>query len=130
MNPLHRDDLPFELAEELTKKLKELHPGSTVNFHGDYPTDKGREIAAKIDAMFQEKLARGECMDCGKKYPWEWPPPGDEEWAKEGWVVYTDHGSDEPVGIVCPECDADGIEEYHETVCEVASISGGGPCER
>lgn len=116
MKPLHRDDLPFELAEEITKKLKELHPGSTVRFEGDSPTDKGLEIAARLDAMFKEKLARGECMDCGKKYPWEWPPPPGEEWreewTKEGWVVYTEVNGDEPIGIVCPECDAndeDGV---------------------
>ncbi len=103
--PLHRDDLPFELAEEITKKLKELHPGSRVQFVGDSPPeDDGRKAAERLDQLMRETYSRGECMECEAKYPASWPP-GRGDPLLDGWVRYCEIATKKPVGIVCPDCD-------------------------
>ena len=78
MEPIHRDDLPMDVAEEMVKKLQELHPGCKIVFMGDQPGGVPPEMQADLDqfAQAQERaFAEGRCMDCEKPMP-GWPSQG------------------------------------------------------
>ena len=122
---IHRDDIPYDIAEAVVKQLKELHPSCRVRFAGDAPADSDEhqraiEVRRKLDEVFSAKLKEGVCMDCGEKYPVSWPPHESDELA-DGWVVLSDVACGEPaedehpgintlgtrvVGIMCPNCDS------------------------
>lgn len=111
MQPLHRDDLPMELVEQLEKELAEKFPGVKLVCVGDVPGEMPPEIQALIDEANQkqyESLCHGTCFDCGAKMPDypdnfqeipdDWRPPA-------GWKVLTEVGSGAPAGWICPPCD-------------------------
>src|SRR5947199_924463 len=93
MEPIHRDDLPMDVAEEMVKKLQELHPGFKVVFAGDQPGGVTPELQAELDALLeaqQRAFADGRCMDCDKQMPgWPWKD-GAPDQLPEGWAYFTD----------------------------------------
>ncbi len=113
MPPLiHRDDVPFELAEEIEAKLKEQYPGYTIRYAGDRPEDlpaAARDYAEELARKFRYSIEHGTCLGCGKKYPGAWPEEGDLGF---GWSLYGMGGSRDSDHLVCGECDnADGVRE-------------------
>ena len=60
MEPIHRDDLPMDVAEEMVKKLQELHPGCKIVFMGDQPGGVPPEMQADLDqfAQAQQRVGR------------------------------------------------------------------------
>ena len=113
MEPIHRDDLPMDVAEEMVKKLQELHPGCKIVFMGDQPGGVPPEMQADLDqfAQAQERaFAEGRCMDCDKPMP-GWPSQGGApDQLPDGWTYFTDL-KDQPMGWLCPECDAADVAE-------------------
>lgn len=108
MELIHRDDIPFEIVEELVKALQELHPGMKIVFAGDMsPEDMTEEVTAVSESIIKrqlEHIAEGYCFDCGKICPRPWPPEGDGT-LPEGWVIYTEIESSKNPILTCPECD-------------------------
>lgn len=107
MKPLHRDDLPMDIVEELTKQFQELSPGSQVRFLGDAPDGqvpkKVQEIMEKLQQKFEHDLMMGLCTDCGKAMP-NFDKIDDEGWMPaEGWCVFNGHDG-ELAAWQCPEC--------------------------
>ena len=108
MDPIHRDDLPMDVAEEIVKKLQELHPDCKVVFAGDQPGAVPAELQAELDQLLeaqQQAFADGRCMDCDQPMP-GWPSQGGApEMLPDGWTYFTDL-KDQPMGWLCPDCDA------------------------
>ena len=53
----------------------------------------------------QQAFADGRCMDCDKQMP-GWPgKDGPPDKLPDGWAYFTDM-KDEPMGWLCPDCDA------------------------
>lgn len=107
----HRDDLPMDMATELTQKLQEAFPGYTVGFAADKPGGPGPELQEKLaefERVSLERLAEGRCGMCNKQLPCEWPPPEEGDWSlPEGWGFLTILGTDEPAALECDECGAE-----------------------
>lgn len=116
---LHRDDLPMELAEEVTRKLKELYPGMKVMFAGDCPDSavlvRANQALEALQRKNEESLMNGTCIDCGRQMPGystEWREDRGADWAPaEGWVWFSIPQTDEVVSWQCPECNALDEEE-------------------
>lgn len=107
---LHRDDLPYPLAEALIKQMREMYPGCQIVFLGDQPEGEvPGEVMDHLRAMGENiarSMAGGTCRQCGGKMPCEWPPPPGpgELTLPEGWLAY-DVG-DELTYFMCPACEA------------------------
>lgn len=108
---VHRDDLPFEVAEDLIAQMKEMFPGmKNVRFAGDIPEDElpeeVHETVRRLEAMSEKSLKEGSCIDCGRcmdNYPdciigaTKMP---------DGWRLFHDTQTKEPKAFQCHECDA------------------------
>lgn len=117
MSYLHRDDIPFQRAEEIEKQLKKQHPDSKVIFAGD--TDIPYDVRVAIERAkmrMQETLILGSCLECEeiidgyidmmeKKEAFKLP---------DGWSMYTNGVDGEPSHLLCPKCSEEtGKEKYH-----------------
>lgn len=110
-DPIHRDDVPMDLSQEIERQFAESHPGMKVVFVGDLPGELPPEVAervAAIERLHMESLFNGACLDCGAKMP-NWPetPEGmDDTWQPApGWRLFTDMRTKEPSAWQCPACD-------------------------
>ncbi len=109
--PAHRDDLPYEVVEEIEAKFAEMFPGMKVVFAGDQPEESipeaVRERIAELESKMSRSLATGTCCDCGKKMPGPMPVIGvgaGQRWeAPEGWSMLLT--GEKPVAFTCDECD-------------------------
>lgn len=109
MKPAHRDDLPFEVVEQIEAAFAKIAPGFKVQFLGDHPGEMPADLKEKLEGFEQrihEAFVEGRCMDCGKKMPGEWPPADEDKWeVPEGWHYLTQPNGD-PLGFSCDECDS------------------------
>jgi hypothetical protein len=68
----------------------------------------------QIERMM-ETVCNGQCFDCGKQIPCEWPmPDGEDEKLPEGWSFYSMMGAMQdgqkiPI-LICPECEEETDE--------------------
>jgi hypothetical protein len=106
MGLIHRDDLPFEVAEELVKQLQKDYPGKKIVFAGDVAgvDQEIEELINSITLRQLEHIVEGYCFDCGAVFPRPWPPEGDGPLPK-GWTLYENIGSDDTRILICPKCD-------------------------
>lgn len=113
---LHRDDLPFEVVEELEKQLAEKYPDRKIVFAGDAPEGSlPPEFTGAVEKTMQrfaESVAGGLCIDCGAAmpnypemqtimddgFPEDWQPA-------DGWYHFED-ARGAIMGWQCPACDA------------------------
>lgn len=108
LDPMHRDDMDFEDAEELIAQMKEQFGDHIqVVFAGDVASEipaAVMEQIAEIERHMLESLAHGVCVDCGKGYPLPWPPTVGDEMA-EGWSRLADtREPDKTLAIECDDC--------------------------
>ena len=104
MEPLKRSDLDPYMEEEIVKALQEQHPGCKIVFAGDEPnSEAAQKMIRQMQEQMQQSLRDGVCSDCGAKYPGHWPPNGVLVLA-DGWGVASDLVTDEPLGLLCPNC--------------------------
>lgn len=112
-DPIHRDDLPMEVVEQLQSKFQsEFGDDVKLVFLGDMPEGSAPpEILAALNEQKEKMrtaLMEGRCLDCGRVME-NWPPPDDdaefEKWQPApGWMHFND--DDEISAWQCPECDA------------------------
>lgn len=111
LEPCHRDDIPFEVAEALVEKVKaeveRMHPGAKfkLKFAGD-SDDSGAadEFGRRFVAPRMERMVDGQCGECGCECPgWPGYPPKAGWSMPDGWKVVTDI-KNRPNWIECPEC--------------------------
>lgn len=110
---IHRDDLPFEIVEELEEKFADLFPGMKVRFAGDLPDGEVPQnvldALAAINQKHDTSLVSGSCLDCGRTMP-GFDLDEDEFDLPPGWRIFNgDNG--EPCAFQCPECDTEDNEE-------------------
>ena len=109
MKPINRDDVPMGVAEEAVRLFKEMHPDRDVVFAGDLPDGPPPELLKAIEEYERardEAFVNGLCMDCGKQQPgWTGEIPDDFK-LPTGWHWFSDIRTKNPVGWICPECDA------------------------
>ena len=114
-NPLHRDDVPYDVAEEIVAELKRRYPGMNIVFAGDHPTEESDQAFAAYEEHRLGLLARGACMDCGKQMPgWEEIVQSDNPQVPKGWRWFTNTANGDLMGFQCPECDANETDEPRE----------------
>ena len=116
MKPLHRDDIPFEVVEQIEHSLREAYPDKKLVFAGD--TDDPETIArserihAKLAERGQESRRDGFCVDC-----WTAMPNYSNEPA-EGWAHLEDQEGTF-MGWLCPMCcGPDGKQEVRPVFLE------------
>jgi hypothetical protein len=110
MKPIHRDDLPMDVAEEVVESLQQQFPGFKVQFAGDAPGGLPPEVAEamqKLKDQMDQSVLLGQCFDCGAQMP-NYPKQGEpvpEDWEPAtGWNYYS--SGDEIMHWICPTCDA------------------------
>ncbi len=109
---IHRDDVPFELAEKMQAHLDQTMPGHRLIFAGDLPEG----MFPNLEADFQESTDRAEssyrngtCLICGLEMPdyhagkQGWEPP-------DGWQLMVGV-SDRQHCWVCPGCEQEKQED-------------------
>ena len=108
LKPLHRDDLPFGLAEEVVRKLQGEYPGAVIQFAGD-SSDMPSEVTIGLRTQEEQvahSLMFGACVNCDIRML-GYPVIGDDcnkDWRPAlGWCHFVDM-SDEIVGWQCPQC--------------------------
>jgi hypothetical protein len=114
VNPIHRDDIPFEVIEEIERTLKEQHPGFKIICAGD---TNDPELIAKAEEQHNRliEIARlsqknGTCVDCGAVMP-DYPERCQTQELADGWAYLADPGK-QFMGWLCPACrDSDGSKE-------------------
>ena len=86
---LHRDDIPFEDMEAIEKALLEQHPGFKIQCVGDgeVPEHIEKEME-KLEERMKETICNGQCFECSKQIPCEWPLPDGVDELPEGWSIY------------------------------------------
>ena len=110
MKPIHRDDLPFEVVEQIEQALKEAHPDKKLVFAGDTGDPDDIAEAERIHIQFAERgrksFQEGFCVDCGTTMPnynnapaEGWAHLEDQEGVFMGWVCPSCHNSDGPQEI-------------------------------
>lgn len=123
MEPLHRDDLPMDVAEQVVARIQEQFPGMRVVFAGDHPGDLPDGVKRAIESLnwkMSESMTRGICMDCGAAmegypaftktpegyadFPGDWRP-------QRGWRHFADTIGGKFSHWQCAECDRQ--EETH-----------------
>lgn len=99
---IHRDDIDYDVIQQLEKEFEELYPGCKIVFAGDHEENLTPEIKKLIDRLnkqLKKDLEAGVCCDCDEKIP---------NFSKENipanWVKYEDVSSKEIVSIQCPAC--------------------------
>lgn len=111
--PLHRDDVPPEVLEEIVAALQAEHPDCKIQFAGDSDDPKvqakQQEILEQLDEISARSAATGCCVDCGAimpGYPAQDAPFPDGWRPAKGWRHFTRIQDDEFTGWQCPDCDA------------------------
>jgi hypothetical protein len=113
---IHRDDVPFEDVEQIEKAMQERFPGFKVQFVGDTDPNK------LPDGRMMDTFIEGQCFDCDKQIPCQWPPENEGDELPKGWSMYwmkgimtiEVEGNELPV-LICPECeDTDNIKDVRE----------------
>lgn len=112
MKPLHRDDLPMNVAEGIVEQMKQAFPGMEVVFAGDMPGDlpeSVKEGMAALEKKMERSLCEGRCIDCDAEM--EGFPKSDatddfwDNWQPaKGWKHFKRDG--DIVAWQCPKCDA------------------------
>ncbi len=113
IEPLHRDDVPFETAEEIVAEMQKKFPGMKIVFAGDHEAECPPEIMEslkQIEAMHERSMALGRCIDCDAQMPnYMKPEMTDAQldaWKPSpGWSTFSNLGNDGIVAWQCPECD-------------------------
>jgi len=107
---LHRDDIPFEDMEEIEKALQEQHPGFKIQCVGDSSEvpEHIKKMMEELEERMKEAICNGQCFECGKQLPCEWPLPDGVEELPEGWSIYSMMGTvdgEKIPTLICPECE-------------------------
>ena len=116
MKPIHRDDIPFEVVEQIERELKELYPDKKLSFIGDTGDPQQIAEAEELHRQFVERgklsFKNGNCVDCGAIMP-HYSEEREDDWA---------HLEDEDgifMGWLCPTChDPDGPPEVRPILLE------------
>lgn len=121
MGYLHRDDVPYEVAEEITKKLKEEHPDKKIIFAGDLGADLPEAVVVAIkrkEAEMRTSLMLGCCLECDDYMPGYIKAIEEQDadyMIPDGWAMYTNPGTKTPGHYMCPECEKkSGGEMIHK----------------
>lgn len=124
MGYLHRDDVPFELAESLQKELQEKHPGAKVMFAGDHDDlPEEVEVAIKVhEYKMATSLYTGTCLDCWdfmKGYLKAQKDRDLEYMIPDGWGLYRSGSTGEPSHYLCPKCEKKSSgERLHKIIVQ------------
>lgn len=109
---IHRDDVDMDVMSEIESLFAEALPGFKVVCAGDLPDGHPmQENSDLLMAAMAKRFVEGRCLDCDAVI--EDFPKSEENWESwekpKDWACLYDT-SDEPMGWLCPTCDAENGE--------------------